>query len=73
MEDSNEKYRKLQRMADYLCRKIENRSIDVETVQQATSRIRETALEYFPDRAELFEMVYASRFKRLSEQHLLTR
>ena len=66
----NENYRKMQRMVDYLCRKIENRSIDARTIDKAAQRIRSVAEENFPDKMELFDMIYVSRFNRLREQYL---
>ncbi|PJA26263.1 MAG: hypothetical protein CO189_11825 [candidate division Zixibacteria bacterium CG_4_9_14_3_um_filter_46_8] len=72
MDDPVRNYRKLQRMADYLCGKIENRSIDLETANRLESQIREMAAGYFPDKITLYEMIYASRFERLTEQYLRT-
>lgn len=66
----NENYRKMQRMVDYLCRKIENKSIDKTTVDKAALRIREVAQKHFPDKMDTFDMIYISRFNRLCEQYL---
>ena len=34
----------------------------------AVENLRQTAAEMFPDREELFEMIYVSRFRRLWQQ-----
>jgi hypothetical protein len=46
---------------------LDERNADVD-VEIAQNRVREKCLELFPDKLELFEMIYESRFKRLWEQ-----
>lgn len=58
----------LRRMADEVCRMIlDERFPDVD-VEIAQNRVREKCRELFPDKLELFEMIYESRFRRLWEQ-----
>jgi hypothetical protein len=70
MDNEYKTYKKLQRLVDYLCGKIENRSIDGPTAALMASKIKVIALKSFPDKSELFDMVYGARFKRLSDQYL---
>ena len=61
-------YRELQRRADRICSMIvagDYAAIDV--VIQVT-KLRDYALQHFPDRMDLFEEIYESRFKRLWDQ-----
>lgn len=58
----------VQRMADDICFKIvsgEYSRVDLEIAQE---KLRERCAEYFPEKMQLFEMIYGSRFKRLWEQ-----
>jgi len=60
--------RELQRMADRVCSLIlmaDYPDIDIE-IEEA--KVREKCEELFPDRLELYEMIYESRFNRLWEQ-----
>jgi len=59
---------RLQRMADrvaFLIVATDYPDIDVEI---EIERLREECSSLFPDRMELFEMIYVSRFNRLKEQ-----
>lgn len=58
----------LRRAADRVCTLIllsDYPEIDVE-IEKA--KVRELAMELFPNRMELYEMIYESRFRRLWEQ-----
>jgi hypothetical protein len=58
----------LRRAADRVCSLIlisDYPEIDIE-IEKA--RVRELAEELFPDRMDLYEMIYESRFRRLWEQ-----
>ena len=60
--------RELQRMADQVCHLIvftDYPQIDIVIEQQ---KVREKCEELFPDRMDLYEMIYESRFDRLWEQ-----
>ena len=59
---------RLARAADHVCSLIlieEYPRIDIEIER---SNLRQLALELFPDRESLYDMVYESRFDRLVEQ-----
>jgi len=67
LDDAN-KAEELKRLADEVCRMIlDERFPDVD-VEIAQDRVREKCLELFPDKLDLFEMIYESRFRRLWEQ-----
>ena len=59
--------REVQRMADRVCTLIlsDLPAIDIEIEK---NKVREWCLELYPDREELYEMIYESRFQRLWEQ-----
>ena len=66
--DDARKAEELKRIADEVCRMIlDERFPDVD-VEIAQNRVREKCRELFPDKLELFEMIYESRFRRLWEQ-----
>ncbi|MBD3234122.1 MAG: hypothetical protein GF315_10415 [candidate division Zixibacteria bacterium] len=69
-ERKDNTYRRMQRMVDYLCRKIENRTIEPDAADKMERRIKAFAETHFADKLELYEMIYTSRFKRLKEQYL---
>ena len=58
----------LQRMADRVCVLILSSDLPAIDIEIEKSRVRERCLELFPEREELYEMVYESRFQRLWEQ-----
>ncbi len=63
-----EKMKELQRMADRVCSLIlisDYPEIDIEIER---SKVRERCEELYPDRMDLYEMIYESRFDRLWEQ-----
>jgi hypothetical protein len=65
---ARQKMEKLRRAADRVCSLIlisDYPEIDIE-IERA--RVRELAEQLFPDRMELYEMIYESRFRRLWEQ-----
>ncbi len=67
-EMKRERMRELQRMAERVCVLIlcsDYPEIDIEIER---SKVRERCEELFPDRMELYEMIYESRFNRLWEQ-----
>src|SRR5262245_43011453 len=66
--DARREQRLLGERADQLCRMIlssEHSDVDVALER---GRVRELAEALFPDRMDLYEMVYESRFDRLWEQ-----
>jgi len=63
-----ERMRELQRMADHVCSLIlisDYPEIDVEIEK---SKVRDICEELYPDRMDLYDMIYESRFNRLWEQ-----
>ena len=67
-EMKRERMRELQRMADRVCVLIlcsDYPEIDIEIEK---SKVREKCEELYPDRMDLYEMIYESRFNRLWEQ-----
>jgi len=64
-----EDWQKLKSAADRLCRDIKSGKIQSPAqLEEATGGIRRLCQELFPDKIELFEMIYPGRFKRIWEQ-----
>lgn len=57
--------RELQRMADYVCMLIVGTDYPEIDVEIEKAKVREKCEELYPDRMELYEMIYESRFNRL--------
>ena len=68
MPDPRETMRELQRMADRVCTLILSSDLPAIDIEIEKNKVREWCLELYPDREELYEMVYESRFQRLWEQ-----
>ncbi len=68
MTDPRERMREVQRMADRVCTLILSSDLPAIDIEIAKSKVRERCLELYPDREELYEMVYESRFQRLWNQ-----
>jgi hypothetical protein len=60
--------RELAAMADAVCRLIVSTDYPEVDVAIEIEKVRTRCEELFPDRMELFEMIYESRFDRLWEQ-----
>jgi len=58
----------LQRKADRICSLIVASDYPDVDIDVEISRLREWCAENLPERTELFEVVYANRFRRLREQ-----
>ncbi len=58
----------LQRMADRVCVLILSGDLPAIDIEIEKNKVRERCLELYPDREQLFEMIYESRFQRLWEQ-----
>jgi len=67
-EEEEELYRELQGRADRLCSLIAESDYPAIDVVIEIRKVREFAEDHFPDRMDLFEKIYESRFKRLWEQ-----
>jgi hypothetical protein len=66
--DARELMRGLQRMADRVCVLILSSDLPAVDIEIEKGKVRERCLELYPDREQLYEMVYESRFRRLREQ-----
>ncbi|MBI2875819.1 MAG: hypothetical protein HYY20_02940 [Candidatus Tectomicrobia bacterium] len=58
----------LQRMASEVCYLILSSDFPWIDIEIAKTEVRERCRQLFPDKMELYEMIYESRFKRLWEQ-----
>jgi hypothetical protein len=58
----------VQRMADWVCTLILSSDLPAIDIEIEKNKVRERCLELYPDREELYEMIYESRFQRLWEQ-----
>jgi hypothetical protein len=65
---AREEQREIQRMADRVCASILGGSCTEEELDAAIARMKEEVLSRYPHRADLFAMIYESRFARLREQ-----
>jgi hypothetical protein len=60
--------RELAGMADHVCQLILSKDLPDVDVAIAKEQVRARCEELFPDRMDLYEMIYESRFQRLWEQ-----
>ena len=58
----------LQRMVHRVCALILNRDYPEVDILIERGKVRRRCEELFPDRMDLYEMIYESRFERLMEQ-----
>lgn len=58
----------LKRLADEVCMLILHTDLPAVDIEIRIDQVRQRCEELFPDRLDLFEMVYASRFRRLMQQ-----
>ncbi len=63
-----ERMDELRRMADRVCVLILREDYPAIDIALEKAKVRERCEELFPDRMDLYEMVYESRFRRLWEQ-----
>lgn len=68
MVDLREPMQELQRMADRVCTLILSSDLPAIDIEIEKNKVREFCLELYPDREQLYEMVYESRFERLWDQ-----
>jgi hypothetical protein len=57
--------RELQRMADYVCMLIVGTDYPEIDIEIEKAKVRQRCEELYPDRMDLYEMIYESRFNRL--------
>lgn len=60
--------RELQREADRVCVLILSSDLPAIDIEIEKNKVRECCLEFYPDREELYDMIYESRFQRLWDQ-----
>jgi hypothetical protein len=68
MNDPREEMREVQRMADRVCTLILSSDLPAIDIEIEKDKVRQRCLELYPDREQLYEMVYESRFRRLWDQ-----
>ncbi len=68
MADSRETMQEMQRLADRVCVLILSSDLPAIDIEIEKNKVRERCLELYPDREQLYEMIYESRFQRLWEQ-----
>ncbi len=68
MGDPREAMRDLQRLADRVCVLTLSSDLPAIDIEIEKNKVRERCLDLYPDREELYEMIYESRFQRLWEQ-----
>jgi hypothetical protein len=73
MNDPRQAMGELQRMADRVCVLILSSDLPAIDIEIEKNKVRERCLELYPDREQLYEMVYESRFQRLWDQFRIER
>jgi hypothetical protein len=68
MPDPRDRMRELQRLADWVCVLILSSDLPAIDIAIERNKVREQCLELYPDREDLYEMIYESRFERLWDQ-----
>ena len=63
-----QKMHELQRMADHVCMLIVSTDYPEIDIEIEKAKVRERCEELYPDRMELYNMIYESRFNRLWQQ-----
>jgi hypothetical protein len=68
VDDPRQKMSELQRMADRVCVLILSSDLPAIDIEIEKNKVRERCLELYPDKEDLYDMIYESRFRRLWEQ-----
>jgi hypothetical protein len=68
MRDRREAMREVQRMAERVCSLILSSDLPAIDIAIERDKVRQRCLEFYPDREQLYETVYESRFQRLWDQ-----
>ena len=68
MASGREKMARLRQLADRVCVLILSTDLPEVDILIERGKLRELCEQLFPDRSELFDMIYESRFDRLWEQ-----
>ena len=66
--DPREKMREVQRMASWVCVLILDTDLPAIDIEIEKNKVRDRCLELYPDREDLYDMIYESRFQRLWDQ-----
>ncbi len=66
--EEKEKAREIQEEATRICQMILDESCAKVDIEIAKGKLKHRVAELFPDKVELYEMIYESRFERLWEQ-----
>ena len=66
--DPRDKMREVQRMASWVCVLILDTDLPAIDIEIEKNKVRDRCLELYPDREDLYDMIYESRFQRLWEQ-----
>ncbi len=64
-ESKRQRMRELQRMADRVCMLIVASDYPRIDVEIERAKVRDRCEELYPDRMDLYDMIYESRFERL--------
>lgn len=67
-EDHDALYRRFQRRVDKICFLIVATTMPRHEIELERMNLRGQAISLFPEKLDLYEMVYESRFNRLWEQ-----
>jgi hypothetical protein len=65
LQAEEKKLRRLRRLADLTAALLYQDDLSLEQAQRLVEGCRRTALELFPDKAETFDLIYGSRFRRI--------
>ena len=65
-----ERFQEIKEQIDNLCDEIKTQSISPEEAKSRAEDLRLEAAIAFPDKLELYDMIYSSRLERLMEQFL---
>jgi hypothetical protein len=68
LADENHRMRKLRLMVDATAGVIRSQPLTRQEAEVAVEYLRERALALFPDKGEVFDLLYRARFRRLIEQ-----
>jgi hypothetical protein len=68
MTDPREAMQEMQRQADRICVLILSSDLPAIDIEIEKNKVRERCMELYPDKEQLYDMIYESRFQRLWEQ-----
>jgi hypothetical protein len=63
--EEDKKVRELRFVADFACRLLYQERLSLDEALSLVAGVRQYALKLFPDKAETFDLVYGSRFRRI--------